>query len=81
MDARRKADGRKLPHDQLATLRDTPPVDVQLSRQVSWLAGRRFCLAFPVPMRTSDTGRTAARRLQLRGQRRSCLKQAHQLPS
>jgi hypothetical protein len=29
--------------------RGTPPEDVLKSRQVSWLAGRRCCLAFPTP--------------------------------
>ena len=43
--------------DQLATLQGTTPVDVQLSRQVSWLAVHRFCPAFPVPVVTSDAGR------------------------
>ena len=36
--------------------------------QVSWLAGHRFCLAFPMPAGTSDTYSTDARRSQLRGQ-------------
>ena len=40
------------------------------SWQVSWLAGHRFCLAFPMPAGTSDTYSTDARRSQLRGQLR-----------
>ncbi len=49
---------------------DTPPVDIDMrSRQVSWLAGRRCCLAFP-PDSASDHHSTDARRSQLRGQLR-----------
>ena len=39
-------------------------------RQVSWLTGQRVGLAFPAVRTASDTLVTAARRLQLRGQRR-----------
>jgi hypothetical protein len=59
--------------------RSTPPEDV-CSRQVSWLAGRRCCLAFPTPEGASDTHLTAARRLQLRGQPRLSLAR-HRIPS
>lgn len=38
----------------LGAHRDTPPVDDILSRQVSWLAGRRCCPAFPKPHGFSD---------------------------
>jgi hypothetical protein len=30
-----------------AAIEGTPPEDVTMSRQVSWLAGRCCCLAFP----------------------------------
>jgi hypothetical protein len=33
---------------------DTPPMDVLVSRQVSWLAGRRFSRVFPAPFGASD---------------------------
>ncbi len=43
-------------HLSQATHRDTPPEDVQWPGQVSWLAGRRCCLAFPTPYQgVSDT--------------------------
>ena len=35
--------------------RDTPPEYERPSWQVSWLAGHRLCLAFPMPAGTSDT--------------------------
>jgi hypothetical protein len=36
---------------------DTPPMDVTSSSgQVSWLAGRRFCPAFPTRIRASGMG-------------------------
>ena len=41
-----------------------------VSRQVSWLAGRRFAPGLPNARRISDVKSGAARRLQLRGQRR-----------
>jgi len=44
-------------HLSQAANRDTPPEDVHRSRQVSWLAGQRRCLAFPAPCGASDTSR------------------------
>ena len=45
------------------------PWTFQVSGQVSWLTGRRLCLAFPVQRPVALS--TVARRSQLRGQRRS----------
>jgi hypothetical protein len=38
-----------------ATSPGTPPVDVIVTRQVSWLAGRHVGLAFPAVRTASDT--------------------------
>lgn len=60
-------------HENASDRRDTPPVDVfSVSRQVSWLAGRRRALVFPMRMtRVSDVKSGETRCLQLRGQRRN----------
>jgi len=52
-------------------LPDTPPVDVFIARQVSWLAGHNIRPAFPM-LSHQWTDWSNARRLQLRGQLRSC---------
>ncbi len=54
--------------------RDTPPEYERPPWQVSWLAGHRLCLAFPMPAGTSDTYSTDAHRSQLRGQLRHGLR-------
>jgi hypothetical protein len=61
--------GKRATFAHASASRGTPPRRQQMSRQISWLTGRRCCLAFPALMRQWPRS-ASARRLQLRGQLR-----------
>jgi hypothetical protein len=61
--------GKRATFAHASASRGTPPRRQQMSRQISWLTGRRCCLAFPALTRQWPRS-ASARRLQLRGQPR-----------